>query len=235
MNAWSSAVAQQFGVAEGVGNALGGDRVLVVAGIADERPAGTVRLAEEIRHRRAGKRRLAFRAAHPFREFGREVEHLQEIALDVLLVGLEFRIRPAADDQRQAVVRRRHRESAMGADVGFEPTVHRQTAPIGVVAGQQRRLFVVLLGPHGFGDEGMAAVRARPRAVARSLTVSPSFERPLMPTTRPSSIRSSSTVKPSRIVRAGLSRGVDQQLVEDGPPRAVRDRRVCRCPATRRS
>ncbi len=108
----------------------------------------------------AGKRRLAFGTADAFRELGREVEHFQEMALDVFLVGFEFRIRPAADGECQAVVRRRHRESAMGADVGLEPPVYRKIAPIGVIAGQQRRSFVVLVGPRGLSDEGMTTIRS---------------------------------------------------------------------------
>ena len=39
---------EQLGVAERVEHPLGGDRVLVVAGVADERPAGPVRPAEEV-------------------------------------------------------------------------------------------------------------------------------------------------------------------------------------------
>ncbi len=38
---------QELGVAEGVGEAVGGDRVLDVAGVADQRPPGPGRSAEE--------------------------------------------------------------------------------------------------------------------------------------------------------------------------------------------
>ena len=49
----------QLRVAERVADALGGDRVLVVPGVADERPARPVRLAEEVRDRAAGEPLLA--------------------------------------------------------------------------------------------------------------------------------------------------------------------------------
>ena len=125
-------------------------------------------------------------------------------------------------------MRRRHRESAMGADVGFEPPVDRKTAPIGVVRRPAAAAF------RGTGRAGRLPPRGnsghplRPRPWPVSLTGSPPFERPLIPTTRPSSIRTSSTVKPSRTSAPASSRGVDEQFVEHGPPGAVRDRRVFR-------
>ena len=39
---------QRLGIAEGVADTLCRHRVLVVAGVADERPAGAVRLSEEV-------------------------------------------------------------------------------------------------------------------------------------------------------------------------------------------
>src|SRR5215471_17295301 len=39
---------QQFGVAVGVAEAVAGDRVAVVAGVADQRPAGAVRCADHV-------------------------------------------------------------------------------------------------------------------------------------------------------------------------------------------
>ena len=38
---------QQLGVSEGVGDAVGADRILEAAGVADQCPAGTVRAAHE--------------------------------------------------------------------------------------------------------------------------------------------------------------------------------------------
>ena len=148
-----------LGVAEGVLDALRGDRVLRVARVAHERPAGAVRLAEEVRRRRADEPRLALRAAHALGEGRRELERLQEVPLDVLLVRLELGVRPSADDERQAVVGRRRRESAVRTDVGLEAPVHRQAAPVRVVGREERRPLVVPIGLDGLGDERVLAVR----------------------------------------------------------------------------
>src|SRR5215211_2156088 len=48
----------------GVAHPLGGDEVLVVAGVPDQRPARPIRLAEEVRHRRADEAPFAFGGAH---------------------------------------------------------------------------------------------------------------------------------------------------------------------------
>ena len=47
-----------------------------------------------------------------------------------------------------------------GRIVGLEAAVHRQAAPVGVVAGLELRLLVVLLGVDRVGDERVAAVGA---------------------------------------------------------------------------
>ena len=74
----------QLGVAEGVVDALRGDEVLVVAGVADQRPAGAEGLAEVVRHRRADEALLALGRAHAVGEGRRELEHLEVVAFDVL-------------------------------------------------------------------------------------------------------------------------------------------------------
>ena len=86
---------------------------------------------------------------------------------------------------------------------------------------------MVLVGPHGLRDERMAAVRADHDLgpFAHGLTAlraaldaddASVFDEELLHREALSNFR------------AGLSRGVDQQFVQHGPPRAVRDRRVCR-------
>ena len=76
----------QLGVAERVADPLRGDRVLGVAGVADERPARAVRLAEEVAAGAAGEPLLACRAANALGELGRELERLEVVGLDVGLV-----------------------------------------------------------------------------------------------------------------------------------------------------
>ena len=115
---------QQLGVAEGVADPEARDRVLVVAGVADERPAGPVRLAEEARQvARADEARLARGGVDALGELGDQVERAHEGALDVLAVGLELLLGPALHHAGQAVVRRADRPAAavLGALVGLEP------------------------------------------------------------------------------------------------------------------
>src|SRR5262245_41318614 len=80
----------QLGVAERVADALRGDGVLVVAGVADERPSPAERLAEEVRNRPAGESLLALRATHARREIRRQLKGLQIVGLDIAPVGLGF-------------------------------------------------------------------------------------------------------------------------------------------------
>ena len=120
MNDASSARGAQLGVAERVADALRGDRILVVAGVADERPAGSVRLAEEVGHGAAVEALLAGRAADPLGELGRELERLQVVGLDVGLVRRRLGGGPADDQQRQAVVGRERGPAPVGADDDLE-------------------------------------------------------------------------------------------------------------------
>src|SRR5262245_5905954 len=75
------------GIAERVGDPLSGDEVLVVARVANERPARTERLAKKIRHRRTDEAFLASRRADTLRKCGDAVEGLEIMPLDILLVA----------------------------------------------------------------------------------------------------------------------------------------------------
>ena len=123
-------------------------------------------------------------------------------------------------------MRRRGGKAAVGPDIGLEPAVHRQVAPVGVIRGQQRRLLVVLLGTHGLGDERVPSVGAN-HDVSPLHDGAPAFDCPRMPTTRPSS---ENLLDDDVLADLGarFRCGVHQQLVEHGAPRAVRHRRV-RC------
>ena len=148
----------QLGVAEGVLHALGGDEVLVVSGVTDERPSRAERLAEVVGHRGPREARLALGAADALGELGRLLEGLVEVALDVLFVGLGFGDGPTSDDEGEVVVGGPRGEAPSGPDVGLEATVHGQPAPVAVIGLEDRCLLVVLLGARGPRDEGVPAV-----------------------------------------------------------------------------
>jgi len=74
----------QLGVPEGVMHALGGDEVLVVAGIADQRPARPEGLAEVVRDCGADEARFAGGGGDPLGEGRRQLQHVEEVALDVV-------------------------------------------------------------------------------------------------------------------------------------------------------
>ena len=114
------------------------------------------------------------------------------------------------------------RERPVRADVGLEAAVHRQPAPVGVVAAQQLRLLVVLLGLDGPRDERVPAVGADDHpgalgdglaalAVAADAGDAPVLDDDLL------------DGEPLANLGSRLGRGVHEQLVEHGPARAVRD------------
>src|SRR5262245_56628133 len=82
---------------EGVGDPERGDEVLVVAGIPDQRPAGTERLPEEVLHGRTGEALFTPGGADPRGEGGDRVERPEVVSLDVLPVRVELRERPSGD------------------------------------------------------------------------------------------------------------------------------------------
>jgi len=98
--------------------------------------------------------------AESFSKGGDQIEHLQVVALDVGLIGLELRDRPTGDHEGQVVVGGEHPESPARADVGLEAAVHREPAEVGVVTALQPRLLVVLVGPDSMGDERVQTVGA---------------------------------------------------------------------------
>ena len=148
-----------FGVEEGVGDALGGDRVLVVAGIPDQCPPLAVRLAEPARHGSAEERRLSLRIRHALGEVGRQLKGLEEVALDVGFVGLRLGVGPAGDDHGLAVVCRCTREAPVGSDKGLD-VVGWKATEVGVVGVLQARFGVVVLSLDGLGHVTVAAVGA---------------------------------------------------------------------------
>src|SRR4029450_1926681 len=96
-----------LGVPKGVVHPLGGDEVLVVAGVADQRPAGPVRLAEVVGDGGADEAGLAGGGPDPLGEVRRHLQHGQVVALDVVPVGLQLGVPPAADAHREVRVCRR--------------------------------------------------------------------------------------------------------------------------------
>ena len=190
---------------------------------------GSVRLAEVVRDRGAREPRFPLGRAHALGELGRQVEHLHVVAFDVVLVRVGFRERPARDDEGQAVVRRRGREAAPGSHVHVEAAVDRQAAEVRVVAAQQVGLLVVLLRRDGTRETRVPAVGTHDHSgVLRDglAALSVSSDADDLPVVH------DDVVDRELLAHLGarFGRAVDEQLVEDGAARAVRDRRVCACP-----
>ncbi len=149
----------QLGVAEGVGDALGRDRVPGVAGVAHQRPARPEGPAEEVGDSPAVEPLLPSRRPAPARELRRLLQRREEVAFDVGLVRRGLGLGPADDDHGQPVVGRRRPPSPVRPGDGLE-AAGRHPAEVGVVAPQQLRLLVVLLRPHRLGHQRVATVGA---------------------------------------------------------------------------
>ena len=197
----------------------------MIGRVTDQRPTGAVRLAEEIR---AAPRQNAASSRwrrEAFREIGRQRQRLKVIALDIFLVRLEFGIRPAGDHKvRSSCVGTA--KSAIRPNIGLEcarSSASRSSSIVGASNGG------FSLYPSAF--TAFATIEFRPSAPitrARARDGPPSFEWPLMPTTRPSFHHDLFDVEAFADFGAGFGRRVDKQLVEDGPPRTVRDRSIPR-------
>jgi hypothetical protein len=118
-------VADQLGIAKRVDHALRGDRILDVPGIPDECPARSVRLAEEVRRRPAVELRLEASSAQAIAQRRDRVEHREEVALVIVLLGLVLGQWPATDDHRESVVRRGEPATRADPDVDLEPAIGR--------------------------------------------------------------------------------------------------------------
>ena len=107
-----------------------------------------------------------------------------------------------------------------GADVGLEAAVHRQAAPVGVVARLQRRLLVVLLGADGVGDQRVPAVGADDHAgvlgdgLAALAVAADAGDAAVLD----DDVLDGESLAD---LGAGLGGGIDEQLVQHGPPRGV--------------
>ena len=96
---------QELGVAERVRDAEREDRVLVVAGVAHERPAVAEGAAEVVGQPGRATEAVAARgAADALGQPGGELERLQEIGLDVRADAMEVLIWPEGDRHHSSVV-----------------------------------------------------------------------------------------------------------------------------------
>src|SRR5207237_7007340 len=81
----------QLRIAQRVAYAEGKVGVFVAAGVADERPAWSIRLAQEVGHIAGAEDALGSAAcADAFSEAGRAVERVQEVRFGIGLDGWEF-------------------------------------------------------------------------------------------------------------------------------------------------
>jgi hypothetical protein len=99
---------ERFGVNERITDALCGDRIPVVAGIADERPSLAIRFAEVSGHaRRAVPLSLAAAFAYAGEEIWRCFERAPDVPVDVAADGRKVLGWPVHHHEVEAVVRRR--------------------------------------------------------------------------------------------------------------------------------
>jgi hypothetical protein len=117
----------------------------------------------------------------------------------------------------------RERKSTSIADIGFESAVHRQSAPIGVVSNEQRRFLVIVFRSNCFSHTRASAIGAHDDLSALDGGVA--LLRAALDADRTSVLdQDFLDGEAFADLRAGLSCGVDEQLVEYRAPRAVRDR-----------
>ena len=147
----------QLGVAEGVGDALGGDRVLGVAGVPDQRPARPVRCPEPVRHSFAHDPGFLPPAVEPAAEGSGDLA--QVVALQVLFHLGRLGLRPGGEDQRQVVVGGDQAESAAGPDHPPRPGGG-HAGPVRVVGTGQHRALAVTRRVHLLGDPRVHPVGA---------------------------------------------------------------------------
>ena len=105
---------------ERIRDPLGRDRILGVAGVADERPPGTVWRAEEVGDGCARESGFALGTADTVGELGCELEGLEVVGFDVGLVRVRLRIGPPDDEHREPIVRLYRGEAAIGTDHDLE-------------------------------------------------------------------------------------------------------------------
>lgn len=133
---------ERLGVAERIADPHSADGVLVVGGVAYERPAVAEGPPEEVwRIGGAGEALLAPGGAYALSE-RRRVSEAREAAFDIGADILEGVALPHADEDRQAVVGHAGGEPAAIEDVRF-PTVRREAAPVAVVEACERGVLVV--------------------------------------------------------------------------------------------
>ena len=162
-------------------DALRGDEVLVVAGIADQRPAGAEGLAEIVRDRGADEALLARRAARTRSANAGAISSVGEVVPSMSrLFGVELLDGPAARSRASG-----RRSSATPRTRG--PRGRRSRSGRSSAARSSRcssrlqlRLLVVLLGANR--RRPASAGRRRRRRRERSVTVSPPLPWPRMPT-----------------------------------------------------
>src|SRR4029077_13372015 len=110
-------VGQQLRVAEGVADALAGDRVEQQSGVTDQGPAGTVGLTQVAGQIRGAAETLRPAPGPDPLAQAHRVEGTQDVALDVAAEFVEPGRRPGQVGQQQAVVGR------PGADGAARPAV----------------------------------------------------------------------------------------------------------------
>jgi hypothetical protein len=160
-------VGEHLGVAERVADAEGEDRILVVAGVADERPAVAVRAPIEVREPSGAAEAVGARRGLHACEQARHVgERAHEVALDVGADLGQARARPLDHGHDLVVAGRRGDDHPARPQVQLG-AVHREPGVVRVVRAGQRAVVVVDRRIDAARDERAQAVGADddPRAV----------------------------------------------------------------------
>src|SRR5687767_1284377 len=149
-----------LGVDERITDALCGDRIPVVAGIADERPSIAIWSAEVSGHaRRAVPLLFATALAHAGKKVRRCLERPPDMSLDIIADRRKVSGRPVHHHEMEAVVRWRTTKGDVLPDVQLD-VVLSNAAEVRVVGTRCYRPSLVLPHSHGTSHERVHTVGA---------------------------------------------------------------------------
>ena len=204
----------------GVVDAEGGDRVEAEAGVSDQRPARPVWLAEEVGE--VGAAVDAFgppAGADALAEVAGQVERGEQVSLDIAAEGVELLGGPGDVGHGEAVVGRPGPDQPAAAAVDLA-AVERHALPVRVVAERERPLLLVGGRLEGLGDERVLAVGADNHSCLLDRL---SAGRRAAADAGDAAVGEGELVDDEALshLRARVARSLDQQRVEQRPPRPI--------------
>src|SRR5581483_2563120 len=131
---------QEFSIPKGVCYALSRNRIFVATCISYQRPAWTIRLAEEVRQFGcAHKAMYTFSITYsPGKIRSDLIKRLQKVLFEVGPESMEFLVRPLHEDSCLIVISWKCDNRALGPCVELK-AIYGNTAPIGVITAGSRR------------------------------------------------------------------------------------------------